>query len=73
LAKGPSKDAPPVLTRLCCFWSESDGERDLLRLESTSGMVAIQFKLSFKLRWIWDVCEARGKIDTGVEGLTDMR
>jgi len=45
-----SKAVPPVLTRLWCFCcSLSDGERDLLRVDSASGMVVIQFKNLYQL------------------------
>lgn len=41
LADGPSRTYVPVLGRLWFFfWSESDGERDLLRVDS-SGMVVM--------------------------------
>ena len=35
-------DVAPVLARLCFGCSESEGERDLLRVESASGMVKFQ-------------------------------
>lgn len=36
-------DVAPVLARLCFGWSVSEGERDLFRVESSSGMIRFQF------------------------------
>lgn len=46
----PSKAVAPVLARLCFFCcSLSEGERDLLRVDSTSGMVGRQVQRVFVL------------------------
>ena len=42
LESSEASAAPPVLARLCFGCSESEGERDLLRVESASGMVKFQ-------------------------------
>lgn len=39
---GASWEAAPVFARLCLGWSASEGERDRLRVLSTSGMVGTQ-------------------------------
>ncbi len=41
LACATSFEVAPVFARLCFGWSASEGERDLLRVVSASGMVAI--------------------------------
>lgn len=50
LALEPCTTGAPVLGRLWVLWSLSSGERDLLRVDSRSGMVVIQFLVSFRLQ-----------------------